>query len=142
MLNSNKGNSLWRAGRLCRQSGLCRYPFWPDRLYRPSDSDSCRLSSPNGDANSIKVDMGTVSVEDIGTLANPKFTGAGSRQVNFNIICKTASKVTMKLAGVAGSDERQQHPARQQRHLVSGLCPGRRHRGVRQRRVANPPLTT
>lgn len=64
-------------------------------------SDSCRLSSPNGDATSIKVDMGTVSVEDIGTVANPKFTGAGSKQVDFNIICSTASKVTMNLAGTA-----------------------------------------
>ncbi|WP_445989602.1 fimbrial protein [Chromobacterium haemolyticum] len=64
-------------------------------------ADSCRLSSPNGDATSIKVDMGTVSVEDIGTVASPKFTGSGSRQVDFNIICKTASKVSMHLAGAA-----------------------------------------
>lgn len=64
-------------------------------------SDTCRLSSPNGDASSIKVEMGTVSVEDIGTVANPKFTGSGSRQVNFDIICKTASKVSMNLAGSA-----------------------------------------
>ncbi|NHR05792.1 type 1 fimbrial protein [Chromobacterium haemolyticum] len=64
-------------------------------------ADSCRLSSSNGDATSVKVDMGTVSVEDIGTVADPKFTGSGSSQVNFSIICKTASKVSMNLAGLA-----------------------------------------
>ena len=64
-------------------------------------ADSCRLSSPNGDATSIKVDMGTVSVDDIGTVTSPKFTGSGSKQVDFNIICKTAVKVSMALTGTS-----------------------------------------
>lgn len=102
LLNSKQGKFVVAA-----LAAFAVSPVFADTLSGQIDftgrviSDSCRLSSPNGDANSIKVDMGTVSVEDIGTLANPKFTGAGSRQVNFNIICKTASKVTMKLAGAA-----------------------------------------
>ncbi|MCD5360943.1 fimbrial protein [Chromobacterium aquaticum] len=62
-------------------------------------ADTCRLSSSNGDATSIKVDMGTVSIEDIGTVTSPKFTGSGSKQVDFNITCRDKAQVTMTLAG-------------------------------------------
>lgn len=62
-------------------------------------ADTCRLSSPNGDASSIKVDMGAVSIEDIGTVEAPIFSGSGSKQVDFNINCKTEAKVSMTLNG-------------------------------------------
>lgn len=75
------------------------------------NADSCSLGSVSGDATSVKVNMGEVSVDNIGTVAAPKFTGAsGSSQVNFNVTCKTAATITVKLAGsapdVTGTDNK------------------------------------
>lgn len=107
-LNSKKGQIV-----LAALAALAMSPAFADGETKPDPvtlagqidftgkvvADSCRLSSPNGDAASIKVDMGTVSVDDIGTVTSPKFTGSGSKQVDFNIICKTATMVSMALAG-------------------------------------------
>lgn len=64
-------------------------------------SDTCKVSSVAGDAGAINVDMGTIAADDIGTVAAPKVLTSGSGSANFDVVCKTGAKVSMKFAGKA-----------------------------------------
>ncbi|MHA2901522.1 fimbrial protein [Ralstonia mannitolilytica] len=64
-------------------------------------SDTCKVSSVTGDAGTINVDMGKVAADDIGTVAAPKRLTSGAGSANFDVVCKTGAKVSMKFAGKA-----------------------------------------
>ncbi|CAJ0876867.1 hypothetical protein R76727_02962 [Ralstonia mannitolilytica] len=64
-------------------------------------SDTCKVSSLNGDAGTINVDMGKIAADDIGTVAAPKRLTSGAGSANIDVVCKTGAKVSMKFAGKA-----------------------------------------
>ncbi|CAJ0883695.1 hypothetical protein R20233_02900 [Ralstonia sp. LMG 32965] len=64
-------------------------------------SDTCKVSSLTGDAGTINVDMGKIAADDIGTVAAPKRLTSGAGSANFDVVCKTGAKVSMKFAGKA-----------------------------------------
>lgn len=61
-------------------------------------TDSCYVTSPNGDARTIRVDMGTVNVGefDTATIDNPLRRGDARNDISFNLQCSqdTAAKIT------------------------------------------------
>ncbi|SFP40131.1 fimbrial protein [Ralstonia sp. NFACC01] len=62
-------------------------------------NDTCKVSSATGDAGTINVNMGTIAADDVGTLAAPKRLTNGAGAANFDVVCKTGAKVSMKFAG-------------------------------------------
>jgi major type 1 subunit fimbrin (pilin) len=64
-------------------------------------SDTCKVSSLTGDAGTINVNMGTIAADDIGTVAAPKRLASGAGSANFDVVCKSGAKVSMKFAGKA-----------------------------------------
>lgn len=64
-------------------------------------NDTCKVSSLTGDAGVINVNMGNIAADDVGTLAAPKRLTDGSGNANFDVVCKTGAKVSMKFAGKA-----------------------------------------